>query len=193
MNLTPLGQMIVWFGKAHQEGLKLVEGLSDEQLAWQPHPSATSIAFNVWHLARWTDYLQSQIPKTTPVLSQRLKPRQQVWHAENLARKWGLDPTSLGENEAGNELGVLAALIHFPGKEVLLEYLQHCYTLEEEALAALDDQQFQERRTDGAGPPDQTVGYWVMWYLVHEWEHLGMMRYLQGLYDLHGKPISSGV
>jgi hypothetical protein len=186
MNLTPLGQMIVWFDKVHEEILQLVEGLSDEQLAWQPHPSATSIAFNVWHLARWTDYLQAQIPKTTPVLSQRLAPRKQVWHAEDLARKWGLDPASLGEVQAGNELGVLATQIHLPGQDVLLEYLRRCYTLEEQALAALDNQQFQERRTDGAGPPDQTVGYWVMWYLVHEWEHLGMMRYLQGLHDLRG-------
>jgi hypothetical protein len=185
MNITPIGQMIFWFEQVHGEVLKLVESLSDEQLAWQPHPSATSIAFNVWHIARWTDYVQSKMPQITQVLSQRLEPRQQVWHTEGLAGKWGLDSASLGDVEAGNDLGVLAVQIHLPGQAILLEYLRHCYTLEEQALAAIDDQQFQERRIDGTGLPDETVGHWLMWHLVHEWEHLGMMRYIQGMYDVN--------
>ena len=187
MNITPVGQMIFWFEQAHEEVLKLVESLSDEQLAWQPHLSATSIAFNVWHIARWVDYVQAKIPETTQVLGQRLEPRQQVWHADDLAPKWGLDPASLGDVEAGNELGVLAVQIRLPGQAVLLEYLRRCYTLEEHGLAAVDDQQFKERRIDGTGLADETVGHWLMWHLVHEWEHLGMLRYIQGLYELNSK------
>ena len=184
MNITPVGQMIFWNQQVHEEVLNLTGSLSDEQLAWQPHTSATTIPFNVWHIARWVDYVQAKMPETTEVLGQRLEPRQQVWHAEGLAAKWRLDPNSLGEVEAGNELGVLAAQIHLPGQVVLLEYLQRCYTLEEQAITAVDDQQFQERRIDGTGLPDETVGHWLMWHLVHEWEHLGMMRYIQGLHDL---------
>lgn len=185
MNITPVGQLIFWFEQAHAELLKLVESLSDEQLAWQPHPSATSTAFNVWHIARWADYVQAKMPETTPVLGQRLGRRQQVWNAADLATKWGLDPASLGEIEAGNELGVEAARIRLPGQAALLEYLRRCYALEEEALAAIDDQQFQERRIDGTGLPDETVGHWLVWHLVHEWEHVGMIRYMQGLHDLN--------
>ena len=185
MNITPVGQMIFWFEQAHEEVLKLVESLSDEQITWQPHPSATSIAFNVWHIARWVDYVQAKMPETTHVLSQRLEPRQQVWHAEGLATKWGLDPASLGEFEAGNELDVLAVQIGLPRQVVLLEYLRRCYILEEQTLAVIDDQQFQERRVDGTGLQDETVGHWLMWHLVHEFEHLGMIRYTQGLYDLN--------
>jgi len=187
MNSTPVGQMIFWFEQAHAELLKLVETVSDEQLAWQPHPSATSMAFNVWHIARWADYVQAKMPETTPVLSQRLERRQQVWHAEDLATKLGLDPSSLGEIEAGNELGVVAAQIHLPSRAFLLEYLRRCYTLEEQGLAAIDDQQFQEHRMDGTGLPDETLGHWLMWHLVHEWEHLGMIRYVQGLLDLNAE------
>jgi hypothetical protein len=108
-----------------------------------------------------------------------------VWHAEDLATKWGLDPSSLGDVEAGNDLGVLAIQIRLPGQAVLLEYLRQCYLLEEQGLVAIDDQQFQERRIDGTGLPDETVGHWLVWHLVHEWEHLGMIRYIQGLYDLN--------
>jgi hypothetical protein len=28
------------------------------------------------------------------------------------------------------------------------------------------------------------VGHWLMNHLIHEWEHLGMIRYLKGLQDL---------
>jgi hypothetical protein len=185
MSATPLGQMIFWFAQAHEEVLKLVEGLSDEQLTWQPHPSASSIAFNIWHLARWADYVQARMPETTPVLRQRLELRRQVWHAEELASKWGLDPASLGDNEAGNELGATATNIRLPGQAVLVEYLRRCYALEEQGLAALDEQQFQAIRTDATAPSDQTVGYWLMSHLVHEWEHLGLIQYVHGLYELH--------
>jgi len=185
MNITPVGQIIYWFVQAHEDVLKLVEGLSDAQIAWQPHPAATSIAFNVWHLARWADYVQARIPQATAVLGQRLESRQQVWHAKDLAAKWGLDPASLGDIEAGNELGVLATQIRLPGQVVLLEYLRRCYALEEQGLAALDEAQFQAVRTDGGEPPDQTVGYWLMSHLVHEWEHLGLIHYLQGLQEVN--------
>jgi len=187
MNITPIGQMIFWFEQVHGELLKLVENLSDEQLAWQPHPSATSIAFNVWHVARWVDYVQAKIPETTAVLYQRLGQRQEVWHAENLATKWGLDAGNLGDVEAGNDLGVLAVQIQLPSQAVLLDYLRRCYILEEQCLTVIDDQQFQEYRIDGTGLPDETVGHWLMWHLVHEWEHLGMIRYIQGMYDLNAQ------
>src|SRR5262245_18763213 len=102
MNITSLGQMLFWYREAHPEMLTLVEGLSDAQLSWQPHPLATSIGFNVWHVARWVDYVQARLPHTTAELGRRLEPRLQLWQLEALAAKWGLDPTTLGAVEAGN-------------------------------------------------------------------------------------------
>jgi DinB superfamily len=185
MNQTPLAQMIFWFSQVHKEVLALVEEISDKQIAWQPHPATTTIAFNVWHLARWADYVQARIPETTPVLMQRLGSRKQVWHVEGLASKWGLESVNLGNMEAGNDLAILATEIHLPGQAALLAYLRNCYLLEDEAIAAIDDQQFQAPRIDGGGPSEQTVGYWLMSHLVHEWEHLGMIRYVHGLYQVN--------
>jgi len=185
MTATPLGQILFWIREAHQNVLKLVEELSDEQLAWQPHPSANSIAFDVWHLARWADYVQARLPDAHPQLSQQLEARRQIWHAEDLAARWGLDPASLGEYEAGTEMGAASARMPWPGKAVLLEYLQRAYALEEQGLAALDDQLFQELIWRQGAPSDKTVGYWVMEHLVHEWEHYGMMKYVRGLWQLN--------
>lgn len=175
MNDTPLGQIQIQFHKVHAEVLQFLEGLTDAQLAWQPHPSANPIAFYVWHLARWADYVHAD-----SAFDKRRKPRPQIWHAENLAVQWGLDPATLGELETGWEMDPAgAARLPLPGKVALLDYLRRCQAVEEETLAVLDEQLFQE-----VGDTGKLTGYFVMEHLVHEWEHYGMMKYVQGLYEL---------
>jgi hypothetical protein len=100
-----------------------------------------------------------------------------------LAAAWGLDPASLGLREGGTGMESAASL-QLPPKTVLLEYLRRWYALQEQAIAIIDERQFQERRQDHNALPDQTVGYWVMNHLIHEWEHLGMIRSLVGLHAL---------
>ena len=185
MDMTPLGQMKDWFEIAHKEVCSLVSSLPDEKIAWQPHPAATSIAFNVWHLARWADYVQSNLRTNTAGLRQRLEPHDEIWASENLAAAWGLLQTDLGNVEAGNDLEERAAELRFPGRAVLLDYLQRCYALEEEAMAAVDEEQFQAHSDQHETTPEDTVGRWLMSHLIHEWEHLGIIRYASGLYDLH--------
>lgn len=184
MQMTPIGQIHFWICQAHAETIDHVERASEEQFFWQPHPAATSMAFNVWHLARWADYVQASVPEATPSLRQRLEPRMQVWYAEDLASAWSLQPTHLGLREGGTDMGLAAADLQLPSKATLLEYLRRCYALEEQAMSAIDEQQFQEFRQGAGVPPHQTVGYWLMNHLIHEWEHLGMIRYLAGLSTL---------
>jgi len=143
MSDTPLGQILGGFRQVHQDILKFVEELPDEQWAWQPHSSANSTAFYVWHLARWADYVQARLPEANPQLSQRLATRRQVWYVESLAAQWHLDPARLGEYEAGTEMGAASAQMRLPDKAVLIDYLRRCYALQEEALAVLDDELFQ--------------------------------------------------
>jgi len=45
---------------AHEHVLTLVEDLSAEQVDWRPATYSISIAFHLWHLARW------QITFSTP-------------------------------------------------------------------------------------------------------------------------------
>ncbi len=176
MNNTPLLQIQFWFREAHSQIIKLVEGLTDEQLAWQPHPDANSIAFYVWHLARGADFVQIH-----PVFEKRLDPRTQIWLSENLAAKWGLDPGDLGLLEMGWEMDpAKATRMRWPDKAALCDYLQRAYAAEEQALAVLDDQLFQE-----VSPSGKMLGYFLMEYLVHEWQHYGMMEYVLGLYQLN--------
>lgn len=184
MNATPLDEIVLWFRDAHTIVLQLADSLSEEQLRWQPHPLANSIAFQLWHLARSADYVHARLSEATPELVQRLGARQQLWLTEGYAGKWGLDPATLGIEEMGWEMTPAdAAGMRIPSKEALLDYAQRSFAAEELAVDALDDEQYQTFRLhDWAA--DQTVGNFLMSHFVHEREHLGVMQYMQGLHQL---------
>jgi len=184
MNATPLGEIVLWFRDAHVNIVQLAESLSDDQLRWQPHPQANSIAFQLWHLARSADYIQARLSDATLELGKRLGARQQLWLAENYASKWEFDSSTLGIEEMGWEMTPdAAAHLRFPSKDALLNYVRRSFEIEEQTLDALDDEQYQAFRLhDWAS--NQTVGNFLMSYFVHEREHFGVMQYMQGLQHL---------
>jgi len=105
----------------HERVLRLADGLTEEQLRARPGAHAPSIAFHVWHLARWAEHdaeLFGGIP--------------QRWRTEGMAAAWGF-PAGLGEDETGTEMGDDASdLLVFPDKAALLGYTRH-------ALGTLDE------------------------------------------------------
>ena len=122
---SPLATAIaVCYRETHARALRLADDLSDEQLAWRPPGSTSSIGFNLWHLARWADHLQATIPGMTAELSRRLGARRQLWEVEGLAAQWNFDVTTLGLAETGMLMDPdAAARLPLPPKERLLDYL----------------------------------------------------------------------
>src|SRR5207247_5628646 len=70
--------------------LKVVDGLTDEQLAWRPAPRAHSMAWTLWHIARCADKFAAQLGDT-----------KEIWAREGLAAKWGLAEILFGSNGLG--------------------------------------------------------------------------------------------
>jgi hypothetical protein len=68
--------------------LEFVKGMSDERLYWRPSAVAPSIAFHVWHIARWADRTQAVLANLTPELTARLGSGREIWEAEDVARAW---------------------------------------------------------------------------------------------------------
>ena len=86
MGGAPADLIAFGYRQTHERVLALVDDLSDEQLAWR-HSAVHSIAWNLWHLARWADHLQERIPHMTAELGRRLGMSRQVWEAEGLAER----------------------------------------------------------------------------------------------------------
>jgi uncharacterized damage-inducible protein DinB len=188
--ITPLVAIMNYYRDANADVLKKVSDLSDEQLAWRPHPACNSVAFLLWHIARWEDHMQATVPGMTEDLSRRLLPRQQIWERDRLAANWGFNPTQLGELELGTGFDRnVSDEPPWPKKEVLLEYAQQTFAAVEHAISFIDEEQFEEiersqfdnEYMNETMIQSVTVGNAVMEHLIHTTHHLGEIYYLIGL------------
>jgi uncharacterized damage-inducible protein DinB len=189
--LTPLDSIVSAYHDTNEDIVKVISALSDDQIIWQPQPGCHSIAFVLWHLARWTDHLQATIPGMTEELSRRLPAGQQIWERNQLALSWGFEPTQLGESQTGTgyEIDALGEP-HWPKKEIMLDYARQVFAVAEHAIGFIDEKQFQEAERlqyDDEYMRDSiaktvTVGNAVMEHLVHNIHHLGEIYYLTGLF-----------
>ncbi len=187
---TPLESIKNTFQETNVEVLRVIQELSDEQLRWQPDPSSHSGAFIMWHIARWTDHLQATIPGMTVELARRLPAGQQVWERDSFAVRWGFDSSQLGYEMTGTDMDIEEiGEPNWPGKEVLLGYARQVFSAAEQAISAIDEEQFQELELqqyeddyiEASRAKSATVGNAVMDHLVHNVHHLGELYYLLGL------------
>ena len=172
--------------QAHQLALKLAEQLSEEQLRWSSGPLAPSIAFHVWHTARWADLLQAKMREMTDALRERLGPGGEMWEAERLAEQWGFDVGALGPGATGMGMddGASAAL-PLPPKERLLDYARRAFGAMDEAVAAVGEEDLSESCVDQYGQRT-SVGSAVLSHATHVNRHLGMMEALTGVLGVRG-------
>jgi len=172
--------------QAHQLTLRLAEDLSGEQLQRSPGPFAPSIAFHVWHTARWADLLQAKLREMTDALRERLGPGGEIWEAERLADQWGLDAGSLGGNATGMGMDDDAsAALPLPPAERLLDYGRRAFAAMDEAVAVVGDEDLSESCTDQYGQRT-SVGSAVISHVSHVNRHLGMIEALRGVLGVRG-------
>jgi hypothetical protein len=179
-------EIIGAYRKTHTRILALAEGMPDEQLQWRATPDSLSVAFHLWHVARWADHLQAALPGMTAELGRRLAPGAQIWDTEGLATRWGFERAQLGYAATGMTMPeTVAVSLAFPAKDALLAYLAGAFAAIDRSLSAIDDQQF-----DAAEQPqpltegiwgEGTVGDALLSHLIHDNRHLGMLECLVGI------------
>jgi uncharacterized damage-inducible protein DinB len=188
--ITPLISIMNYYREANADVLKTFGALSDGQIAWQPHTNCNSIAFLLWHMARWEDHMQATVPGMTEELSRRLPPGRQIWERDQLAAKWGFDSAQLGELELGTGFDRnVSKEPPWPKKEILLEYARQTFAAVEHAISFIDDEQFEQiersqfdnEYMNETMEQSVTVGNAIMEHLVHTTHHLGEIYYLIGL------------
>lgn len=163
----------------HQRALEMVQALDEAQMRWQPGPSAPGIAFHLWHLARWADYVYELLHGAGS----------QIWQRENLAGRWGLQPEKLGFAATGLFMDEAdCAGLGLPEKGVLVDYAQRAFGRACAAVEMLSDEQFLEVRADVYGSvwQEHQLGPSILNYTVHANRHLGMIECLRGVMGLKG-------
>ena len=178
------------YAKCHESALGLVDELSAEQFRWRPPKGPQSIGWNLWHVARWDDFLAEVLVARTSSLSQ-LGPAKQIWKSRNLAAQWGLDVGKLGVEDAGTGLeDTEAAAIVIPDKNSVVGYVTDAFMHLDRVLSEVDDSLVTTVLPGAPLFPSQlrqdTYGDNIVIWLKHAFEHLGMMEALKGMLGLRG-------
>ncbi len=191
MTTSPAILVMESYCATHQRMLAFVQKLPDDQLYWQLTPQIHSIAFHIWHVARWADHIQAAFPGMTPELGRHLGPGVQIWHEDRTAERWGFRSAELGFAETGMGMAdAYATSLPFPARAELLDYVSRVFERAQQAARMIDDEQFQALEQ----PQDMTEGIWgestvgdaVMQHLTHACRHLGMIECLLGLQGQRG-------
>ena len=168
------------YKRTHTLLLDLVGDMTDEELRWQPQPPGNSVAWMLWHLGRFADGFQVQIAHAHEELTARLGIAEQVWLAEQIGARWGLEAAKLGPTEAGIGMKSDDALnLRLPDKEVLLAYVRQCFALADRAVDAIDDRHYTVTFISQHRTEPMTIGETILANLQHERYHLGQLRYLK--------------
>ena len=186
MDPTVLDVIKQLFAETHRRLLKIVDDLTDYQLAQRPTPSSHSVGFEVWHAARANDALAVRLATMTPALRERRGPVAEIWGSGRLAEAWKLDPERLGMHQTGTGMNDEdAAAVRLPGKSVLLDYARQAFAAAEAAVNAVDDRDaVTVVPSGGRWPGDQTVIWYVLFNYGHDdWVlgYISALRRAQGL------------
>lgn len=167
------------YGTSQEDLLDLLQPLSEEQLRWTPNPTTPSIAFHVWHLARWADYLQETINGRGS----------QIWEKDGLAARWAMDTGDLGYGATGMSMDDNAMqALRIPAKEALLDYARCAFAEAQAAVRRISDPDFHRVYKDlyGGTWNDGQIGPTICDWIAHDNRHLGMIECLIGVQGMRG-------
>jgi len=169
----------------HGAFLDAAGDLDEESFRARPGAKAPSIAFHLWHTARWADAFQARFGSFAQQLS-RFTGREQIWEARDLATAWGFGDV-LGKEATGMGLDDDAsAALPLPGRDEVVSYARSSFAAAEEVFGGIDEDEFPLPTADF-----YDEGGWVVvdhfgWHLTHAARHLGMIEALKGVLGVDG-------
>jgi len=144
-----------------------VDGLSRQELTWQPTFEANPIGYLVWHIARDEDMW----------INARLRQKPEVWVHDGWYRKLGMPQEGTGYGFTAEQVAAFPlpqdfSLVTAYLDAVRKETLDYLPTLAESEL---------QRNIGLPNRPDYTVADALSHLVVEESLHMGQVWYLRGL------------
>lgn len=167
--MTPADVYVDFFERVLENGVAVVGGLDDDQLAHRPTAAANSIAWLVWHAARGQDAQIADVAGT-----------EQVWFSQGWADRFGLDldPDDHGYGHTSEQVGKLRA-----SGDLLAGYLRACHEATVAYLRTVSEADL-DRIVDDRWDPPVTLGVRLVSIADDDAQHVGQAAYLRGLLDV---------
>jgi DinB family protein len=191
--VTVADEIADMYALGHRDVLHAIAELSEDQMRWRP-PRSNSIAFNVWHIARWADHMHSVLATLTPGLRERIGSSPEIWTRDQLPAKWGFPASGLGAAQTGMGMDEDAsARLPLPPKDALVAYAKGAFEAADRAIKNVQDDdltraaEFEPAQVPWAAPSEYgTVANWILGGIRHDSRHLGMIEALKGAVGLKG-------
>lgn len=160
-----------------QQVLTVLRNEDEDRLHWTEGATAPSIAFHIWHIARYSDRNQAMLANLFGGSGA------EIWESHGIAERWGLETSKLGGVQTGMGMSDTdSADLKLPEKADLLAYTEWTIRLFEEQIGRLDDEALSRETTGNS----TTVGAALLSHLTHASRHLGMIEALRGVQGERG-------
>ena len=165
-----LNQFIIALLEASYRSLKqATEGLTDEQLYYQPTAETNSIAWLVWHLSRWRDAV-SATNSSAP----------QVWVREGWAERYGMPEERTGMGDTPAQVTVFRV-----ERAVLFGYVDAAHRVTVERVSTLTPTQLVQPIVSHTG--ERRPAWRALAGVCSDSaQHSGQIAYLRGLMSGYG-------
>ena len=155
------------FSRIHEVVHNVVGGLSADQLAYRPQPTANSIGWLIWHLTRVQDDHVADVAGT-----------EQSWLADGWADRLGLpfDHEATGWSHSADEVGAFRV----DSGELLTGYHDAVYARTLAFIRTVTEADL-DRIVDTRWNPPVTLGVRLVSVIDDDAQHAGQAAYLRGL------------
>ena len=175
----------------------VTQSLTESQLSFQPQNTRVpSIAWHLWHIARWADRLQAGLSDRSGEMDRSGAMANERWVRENLAAEWHLDPFTLAVFEAGSEMKAeFTHLVAQIGKKRLLGYASSAFADFNKRIEKISDEELTLKLRTAANvdyeagipgtlmvmaPTNTQILDELLFHEGHAARHLGMIEALRG-------------
>lgn len=160
--------LIDGYGRVPEVLERVLNGLSEDDIKWQPHPDSNSIGWLAWHLTRQQD---AQISA--------LMGEEQLWTKDGWHAKFGR-PADPEDSGFGNTPEQVAAF-RPPDIETLLSYQRAVLERSKQYIQSLSDSDLDRELNEPWFKPLPTVGVRLISIMDDSMLHAGQAAYVRGL------------
>ena len=160
------------YQRVHDNMERILDGLSPEDLNWQPRKDCNSIGWLLWHLSR-----QQDVQVASLMAAEQLWIKDK-WHARFYR---AADPTDTGFGHTPEQV----ASFKSPAKQVFLDYQQAVAERSKQYFYSMSAKDLDRELDEPRYQPLPTVGVRLISILGDSLLHAGQAAYIRGLH--HGK------
>lgn len=152
--------------RIHQANLRVINGLTQEEMAWQPNPEANSIGLILLHAARSEDsFVQA-----------RMRAKPQTWETGKWYEKMRLTAAETASSYTAEQL----AGFKVPDVKTIMAYWDAVRAETRDYLKSMDPEDYEKKVTFGRMGEVSIASLFTI-LLVHAAQHAGEISYIRGL------------